>query len=112
MVMGDVELGIRLSTIPHITHMTIVDCWVYILLIFLFKKVFTVTKYVIVAVMTEEMDLGLKRPATITFTIMEKVLMVIGDMDIGIRPPTIPTMTHAGLANCWVSLLLEMREVG
>ena len=35
--------------------------------------------------MVEDADLGLKRPATLTLTIVEKVFMMIGEVDIGLR---------------------------
>ena len=36
-------------------------------------------------VIMEDVDLGLKRPATIIFKIAEKLLMVMVNVDIGLR---------------------------
>ena len=69
-VIREVYIGSRPDTITPITQVTMVDCCVYLLLIVFFMKLFTTTKYVISGVMTEDLDLGLKRPATITFKIM------------------------------------------
>ena len=40
-------------------------------------------------VMVEDVYLGLKRPATLLFTIMEKVIVVMGEVDIGLILATI-----------------------
>ena len=69
-VIREVYIGSRPDTITPITQVTMVDCCVYLLIIVVFMKLFTTTKYVISGVMTEDLDLGLKRPATITFKIM------------------------------------------
>ena len=61
---------------------------------------------VIVVLMMEDADLGLKRPATIIFKIAEKVLMLRGDVEIGLRPPPIPTIIHMAMVDCWVYLLI------
>ena len=61
---------------------------------------------VIKVVMMEEVDIGLKRPATITLEIMDQVFMVLEDVDIGIIPATIPTITQFGMVDCWVSLFI------
>ena len=78
MVIREVYIGSRSDTITTITQVTMVDFCVYLLLIVVFMKLFTTTKYVIAGVMTEDLDLGLKRPATINFKIMEKALIVMG----------------------------------
>ena len=90
MVIGEVDIGFRPSTLPPITQLTMVYCCVYLLLIVVFTKFFMVIKVVIVVVMIEDAYLGLKRPATLTFTIVEKVLMVMGEVDIGIIPSPPP----------------------
>ena len=74
-VMVEVKIGIRISTIPPITHMTMLDYLVYLLLLVLFTKVFMVMKDVIIVMMTEGMDFGLKITGNINFTTAEKVLM-------------------------------------
>ena len=44
MVMGEVDIGIRLSTINPIAHTTMVDCCVDLLLLLVFTKLFMDTK--------------------------------------------------------------------
>ena len=46
-------------------------------------KFFMDMKEVIVGMTKEDMELGLKRPSTISFTTMEKVLMVTREVDTG-----------------------------
>ena len=62
MFMGEVDIGFRPATLPHITHVVI----------------------------REEVDLGIKRPAIIHLLIMEKLLMVILGVDIGLIPTNLP----------------------
>ena len=57
-------------------------------------------------VMTEEVDLGLKRPATLTLSMVEEVLMVMGEVDICIRPDDLPPIPHARVVYCWFNLVL------
>ena len=56
--------------------------------------------------MMEDVDLGLNITATLNFTIVEKVLMVIVEVDIGILPATLPPITHMTMFNCCVYLML------
>ena len=70
MVIGEVDIGLRKSTITHINQESMVDCCVYLLLLFLFVNLFMEIKEVIVVVITEDAYLGIKRPATLTFTIV------------------------------------------
>ena len=58
------------------------------------------------------MDLGLIRPSNLHFKIMEKVLMVLGDVDICRRPAPLTPIIQASLLYCWVFLFVVMREVG
>ena len=105
-VMGEVDIGLRPATPPPITHVGMVDYWVYLLLLVPPTKVFTVMKKVIVVVMMEELDLGLKRISTITFKIVEKVLMVMGELDICIRIDTTPIIIQVGLVDFWISMIM------
>ena len=69
-------------------------------------------------VMMEEMDLGFKIPATSTFKIVEKVLivtlMVMGEVYIGLRLAPITTITQVSLLDCRVFMFMEIRgsEIG
>ena len=47
-----------------------------------------------------ELDLGHKRPVTITITIWEKEFMLKGEADIGLLPGTIPPLTKVNLVDC------------
>ena len=77
MLMKEVEIDIRPDTVPPIIQVVMVDCWVYLLLLFLFTDVFVVMKEMIVVVIMEEVDLGLNRLATLNLTTTEKVFMVM-----------------------------------
>ena len=70
--------------------------------------------------MIEDMDLGIKIPATIIFTIVEKVLMVTVEVDIGIRPATLTPIIKETMLYCCFHLLplvvftiffMEMKDV-
>ena len=111
MVMGEVEIGLIPDTLPPITHMVVVYLCVSMLLLCLFTKIFMATKEAIEVVIMEEVDLRLMRPYTIPFKIIEKVLMVTGEMFIGLRPATIPPIIQVGLVGFWVAMFIVMREV-
>ena len=55
---------------------------------------------------TEEVDIGINRPANITIENVEQVLMEIGEVDIGIRPAAIPPIIHAYVVDYQVSHFL------
>ena len=57
------------------------------------------------------MDLSLKRTATLTFKIMETVLMMMGEVDIGLISASFPPIVQVGLVDLWVYLFMGMREV-
>ena len=59
----------------------------------------------------KDLDLGLKRTSTIPFTIMEKVLIVMGDVDIGIILASIHPKIHVILVDCQVFLFMVIGEV-
>ena len=84
MVMVEMEIGLRPATLLPITQVTMVDFWFCMLLLIIFMKVFIVTKIVIIVVMMEVVNSVIKIPATLTFTIMQKVLMVMGELNIGL----------------------------
>ena len=52
------------------------------------------TRGAIGVLMMTNVDLGLKRPATLPLAILGKVLLVIGEVHICLIPSTIPTITH------------------
>ena len=64
--------------------------------------------------------MGLKRPGILPLTIVEQVLIVMGDVVIGLIPATFRTITQVGMVYCRVSyfiliflikMLMVMREV-
>ena len=70
MVMGELNISLRSVTIPHIIHLVLLYCWVYMLLLVPFTNVFMVMKEGIVVMIMIEMNLGIKRLYTIPFTII------------------------------------------
>ena len=54
----------------------------------------------------EYVDLVLKRPASIPFKIVEKVLVVMVEVDISIIPDNFPPITQVGVVYWWVYPLL------
>ena len=65
----------------------------------------------IVGVVVEDMEFGHKRLAILTFTITDKVLMVMVEVDIGLRPSPIPPIIQVSLVYCWIFLFIVMREL-
>ena len=67
-----------------------------------------------------EMDLGLKRPDTILLAILEKMLMLIGDLDIVPRTTTVPPITQVTMvdscfisgSSCFVDNSIHDNEIG
>ena len=82
----EVDIGTITATIHPTTNMNMVDCCVYLLLLFVSTLVFMETKEVTVGMTMEDVEVGLKISATLPFTMMEKALMVIGEVYIGLRP--------------------------
>ena len=56
--------------------------------------------------MIEYLYLGLKRTATILFKIVEKVITFMGEVDIVIRPATLPPMTQVNMLDCCVCIFI------
>ena len=53
-----------------------------------------------------DVDLGIKILATIILAIWEKLLMVMGEVDIGTRPDTLPPITQMIMVYCCIYLLI------
>ena len=70
MVMGEFNIGIISDNIPHIIHLLLLYCWVYLFLLVPFTNVFMVMKEKIVVMIMIEMNLCIKRLYTITFKII------------------------------------------
>ena len=107
--MVEVGIGLITATLIPITQVAMVDCCFYLLILVVFMKLFMPMKEAIVVVMMEDVDLGLKIPATLPFTIVEKVLMVMGEADIGLRPSPLPAIIQVGLVYFRVYLLMIVR---
>ena len=54
----------------------------------------------ILRVMVQYMEVGLKRSAMITCSMLEKVLIVMGEVDIGLRPALLPPIIEL----IWIDL--------
>ena len=53
-----------------------------------------VTTEVIIVVMLVKVDVGYKRPNTLPLSIVDKELMLKGELDIGLIPDTLPPITQ------------------
>ena len=54
----------------------------------------------------EDVDLGLKRRVTLLLAILDKVLMMMGEVEISLRPATLPPITQVTVVDFGVYLLL------
>ena len=111
MLTGEVYIGTRTATLPPIAHMTMVYFCIYLVLLVMFMKFFMPMKHVILGVVMEDVELGHNRPSTINFTIVEKVLMVMGKVYIGLIPAPFPPIIQTILVDCWIFLFMVMKEV-
>ena len=57
---------------------------------------------VIVGVTVQDVESGLNRSATIHFTIVDKLLTVIGGVDIGLIPSPLPPIIQVILVYHWI----------
>ena len=71
-VMGEADICPRLSTLPPITHVTMLYCCIYMVFIAMWMIVFTKMKELKVEVMIKDMGVGLKILDKINPTIMYK----------------------------------------
>ena len=69
---------------------------------------FTKIKEVIVGVIVKYMEVGLKRSADTPFTMMDKLLMVMGEMDLGLRPDPLTPIIQVCLVDNWVLIVRVM----
>ena len=83
-------MGPRQATLPPINQVIMVDCLVYMNL-----------KENMVGEMVQAVEAGLKRSSTLPFTVLDKVLMVMGDVDIGLIPALIPPIIQVILVYHW-----------
>ena len=60
----------------------------------------------------EDLEVGLNRSGTITFTITEKVLLLVtGEVDIGLRPDPLPPIIQVSKVYCWIFLFVFMMDL-
>ena len=85
MVMGELDIGPRPTTIPP--------------------------REEIVGVIFKDMKVGLKRSTTIPCSTLEKVLMVMGEVDLGIRPELLPPIIQVILVDHQVFIAMAIKEV-
>ena len=57
------------------------------------------------------MKVSLNRSATVPFTIMERVLIVMVEVDLCLRPSPLPTTIQLCLVDHWVFIIMVIREV-
>ena len=100
MVIVEIGIGPITATIPPIHQVNIVDCCVYLVLLAVFKNVFMIIKPLILGVMVEFMEFSHKRVANLTFTITDKVLTMVVELNLGLRPAPIPPIIQVSLVDC------------
>ena len=93
----EVDLGSIPATLPPVTKFAVVYCCIYLLLIFMFIKLFVSMKEVIVRVIMEDVDLSLNIQSNLPFTKIKKLCMVMVEVDIGFIPSPLPPIIQAVL---------------
>ena len=101
-VMGEVYIGTRAAILTYITKAIMVDCCIYLVLLAILMMVFKKMKEVIVRAIKKDVEVDLKRSDTLPITMMDKVLMVIGEVYVGIKPPPLLPIIKVRLLNHWV----------
>ena len=61
--------------------------------------------------MVRDMELGLKRSDTLTFKMMYKMFIVMGGVDLGLRPSPLTPIIQVCLVYHWFLIVMVMREV-
>ena len=59
-----------------------------------------VMRGLIYVVVTEDVDLGIKRLDTLIFVIVDKILMVMVEVRIDLRPSTLPPIAQVTMLDC------------
>ena len=90
------------STLSPATHVTMVDCCIYLVLLAMLMIVFLKMKEFIVGVMVQDLEVCLKRSANINFTTPKEVLMIIVEVDTVLRTSPLPPIIHVIFVNHWV----------
>ena len=109
-VMGEVGIGTRPSTLTPITQVTMVDFSIYLVLLAMWTVLLMKIKDAIVGFMVKDMELGLKISSTLTFKIMDKVLLVMVEVYLGHRQAPLPPIIQVCLVDHWVLIVIVMTE--
>ena len=122
-VMEDVEIGLlRPATLP----LTIAEVIILVKMIEVdlgHKRPsaisLAIVEFIILMLMVEG-ELGLKRPAILPLAIVEQEFMLLGEVDIGLRPATLPCASQEVVVYCqvshlllvlWMEMFMNMRDV-
>ena len=111
MEIGDVDIGPIPANLPPITQVTMLDCCIYMMSIVILMIVIMKMKELILGVMVQDVEFGLNRSATLPFTTMEKLLMVMVEVDIGLRSSPLPPIIQVILLDYWVFIPTAITEV-
>ena len=82
-----------------------------VFLLFMWMIVFMKVKEVILGLMVQNLGVGIKISVTFSFTMMEKVLMLMGEVDLGLRPSSLPPIIQVYFVDHWVLIAMVMIEV-
>ena len=110
-VMANVDIYPIPSTLNPIAQVTIVDCCIYLVLIDMWMVAFMKMKEVIVGMMVQDLEVCLNISVTLPFAIMYKVLMVMGEADLGLIPSLLPKIIQVCLVYHWYFIVILTREV-
>ena len=70
------------------------------------------TKEEIVGVKVKDMEVGLKRSTTLPCSMLEKVFMALGEMDLGLGPALFPPIMKLIMVDHLVFIVRLITEVG
>ena len=107
----EVDIGTIQSNLITITQVIMVDFCVYLVLLSMLTILFTKIKEVIVGGMMQDVKVGIKRSSTIPLTIMDKVLLVMVEVELGSRQALLPPIIQVILVDHWIFIVMFMTEV-
>ena len=70
------------------------------------------TEEEIVGVKVKDMEVGLKRSTTLPCSMLEKVFMALGEIDLGIVPALLPPIIQLIMVDHLVFIVMLITEVG
>ena len=89
MFQGEVNISLRPATIPPITKVNVVDFLLHQYIYIVSMKRFTKKRRVILDLTMVDVAIGLNIPEKFSLTIRWKVLVMMGELDIGPIPSTL-----------------------